>query len=408
MMAERKLKMQSDVHKLPVPREGEHAYYDSHEKEGVTGLVLRIRPSGSRTFQFYYRYNGKQKRIGLGDARTTTLEDARKAARKHRVALDNHEDPSIAKLTKKAQAGLTLEKVIGSYLEHCRGELKPTSLTEVTHYLNNRWQALHGLPVSRVTRAVVAEQLGSISTKYGKVSANRARGVLSACFAWAIGQGLCENNPVIGTNKNKEKPRERVLSDDELVKIWNASPDSEYGRILRLLMLTGCRRDEIGELKWSEVIGLGTADAHIALPAARTKNGRDHIVPLSSLAVEVLMEQPRILGRDAIFGRSQRGYSGWDKAKKRFNDGCKIKEHWTQHDLRRTAATRMADIGVQPHIIEAALNHVSGHKASVAGIYNRSTYATEKREALTRLAAHLQVELAKASGANVHKLKTKA
>jgi integrase len=220
-------------------------------------------------------------------------------------------------------------------------------------------------------------------------------------FAWAIGEGLCEVNPVIGTNTLDEKPRERVLSDMELAAIWKACPDADYGRIVKLLMLTGQRREEIGALRWAEI---DLNERQITLAGERTKNGVEHRIPLSDDAMKVL--QGVIAHRDLVFGaRGNNGFANWHEGKTALDNACGVK-NWTLHDLRRTAATRMADIGVQPHIIEAVLNHVSGHKAGVAGIYNRSSYSTEKRDALERWANHLAVAIAQASGANVVKLVT--
>jgi integrase len=141
---------------------------------------------------------------------------------------------------------------------------------------------------------------------------------------------------------------------------------------------------------------------------AATICGRLFLVrPLSDRAIDVLNAIPERVSRDCIFGEGQGGFSGWSRAKKSLDAKLKPKEEWTLHDLRRTAATRMSDLGVQPHIVEAVLNHVSGHKAGVAGIYNRSAYAKEKREALELWANHLRVIVAKASGANVTSLKPK-
>jgi integrase len=168
-----------------------------------------------------------------------------------------------------------------------------------------------------------------------------------------------------------------------------SAPANGYGRIVRLLMLTAQRRDEIGGLRWQEIESQDdVSKALIALPSERTKNSRQHDVPLSQAALDVLAEQHRIAGRDLVFGEGEGGYSGWSRSKERLDADAKIKP-WTLHDLRRTAATRMADLGVQPHVIEAILNHVSGHKAGVAGIYNRSTYAAEKRAALDLWANHV-------------------
>jgi integrase len=128
------------------------------------------------------------------------------------------------------------------------------------------------------------------------------------------------------------------------------------------------------------------------LPGARTKNKRDHVVPLSD-AVKTILENFRVGGRTHVFGRYDTGFGGWNAGKleldARIANGRKALEHWTLHDLRRTAATRMAELGVQPHIVEAVLNHVSGHKSGVAGIYNRATYDKEKREALNLWAEHV-------------------
>src|SRR5262249_52908513 len=159
-------------------------------------------------------------------------------------------------------------------------------------------------------------------------------------------------------------------TDKELATLWNSLPDNDYGRIVRLLILTGCRRDEIGSLRWSEI----DRDARlIALPGERTKNGRIHDVPLSKAALEIIDATPRRVDRDFVFGEGKGGFSGWSKAKAALDTQLNLKP-WRLHDLRRTASTRMADAGVQPHIIEAVLNHISGHKAGVAGVYNRSTY----------------------------------
>ena len=125
-------------------------------------------------------------------------------------------------------------------------------------------------------------------------------------------------------------------------------------------------------LRWDEV-----QDEEIALPEARTKNHRAHVIPLSNPARSIL-DKVRRDGRTHVFGRDDTGFQGWGNSKRRLDRGIAEKgkplPHWTIHDLRRTVATRMAELGVQPHIIEAVLNHVSGHKSGVAGVYNRATY----------------------------------
>ena len=210
------------------------------------------------------------------------------------------------------------------------------------------------------------------------------RASLCAFFGWVIREGirLPEGNVAAYTNKREEKSRDRVLSDGELKTIWKACADDDYGAVLKLLILTGQRASEIAELRWDEV-----HDEQIVLPAERTKNGRSHIIPLSEAAAAIIAKFPQG-DRRHVFGRDDTGFQGWAKAKERI-DALIALPHWTVHDLRRTAATRMAELGVQPHIIEAVLNHVSGHKSGVAGIYNRATYDREKRQALDLWAEHL-------------------
>jgi len=200
---------------------------------------------------------------------------------------------------------------------------------------------------------------------------------------------------VIGTNRAAPAvSRDRVLSDAETVAIWRAADPAtmgDFGRIVRLLFLTGCRRDEIGRLRRAEI---ALADSLIALPGERTKNGLPHDVPLSGLAKGIVESITRE-DRAHLFGRRDTGFSGWSKAKRELDASLRTNKGWMLHDIRRTVATRMGDLGVQPHVVEAVLNHISGHKRGVAGTYNRSVYAKEKRAALDTWATHLEGLLAR-------------
>lgn len=258
-------------------------------------------------------------------------------------------------------------------------------MLEIKRYLMISWRPLHALPIHNIARADVATTMGDI-VKRGRVSAGRARAALSSLFAWAIAQGLVEANPVIGTeNPDPGVRRERVLSDAELVAIWSALPDKhDYGRIIKLLVLTAARREEVGGMCWTELHDDGTW----TVPASRTKNGRAYTLTLPPLAWRIIEDVPRRASNDHLFGESSRGYRNWTEAKRALDKRCGVAE-WTVHDLRRTAATGMATLGVQPHIIEAVLNHVSGHKGGIAGIYNRATYAREIRTALAMWADHI-------------------
>jgi integrase len=240
------------------------------------------------------------------------------------------------------------------------------------------------LGLAQIDRRKVAILLGEIETTSGATSRNRARSALSAFFSWCITEGLLDTNPVMGTARaNENGSRERVLTHDELRKVWHALGDDAFSDVVRLLLLTGQRRTEIGGLEWSEV-DLGRK--LIALPAERTKNGRQHEVPLSRQALAIVERQPRRNSSGFLF--SDNGNHDWDRSKARLDGKLGIAP-FTLHDLRRTAATGMAELRVQPNIIEAVLNHVSGHKAGVAGIYNRARYEADMRDALQRWADHI-------------------
>src|SRR5262249_50074359 len=157
--------------------------------------------------------------------------------------------------------------------------------------------------------------------------------------------------------------------------------EGDFGNIVKLLMLSGQRRSEIGGLRWSEI---DLREGQINLPGERTKNGHPHFVPLSEPVRTILSAQPRI--RDQVFGRgySAEGFAGWSAAKAALDERLPDMPHWSLHDLRRTMATGMGELGVQPHIIEAAINHQSGHKAGVAGTYNRANYHAERKMALDK------------------------
>jgi integrase len=295
--------------------------------------------------------------------------------------------------------------VTDQYLGVAKKKQRPRTHSENTRYLLNAWKPLHSLSVFKISRRHIATRVADIEIENGAVSAARARTALSTMFNWAIREGLdIPANPVHGTNRPEQpKSRDRVLSDVELAEIWKACGDDDYGRIVRLLILTAQRRDEVGGMQWPE---LDTAAEQWILPSARTKNHREHVQPLVPAALVLL--PPRRADRDHVFGYGprregdqHRGFSGWSKSKaaldarilaarKTVDVGAKPVPRWTVHDLRRTAATVMADrLSVLPHIVEAILNHVSGHRAGVAGVYNRARYQAEMRAALELWTEHL-------------------
>lgn len=360
--------------------------------EVLPGFGVRVNPTG-KVWVVQYRAGGKSRRETIGRVDTVSLDVARETAKKTLARVQLGSDPHAEKAQAKARAKITFEAVAERYLKHAQDRLKPRSFEEVERHLKKHWQPLQGLPISEIRRALVATRLEEIAEQSGPIASNRARAALSALFAWAVAVGLAESNPVMGTVRVAiEVSREHVVTDGELAAIWRDCRDDDYGRIVRLLTLTGQRRDEVGDMAWSELDldrGLWT------IPRERTKNSLPHEVPLSNAALEILRGIPRREEREFVFGEGQGGFSGWSKSKARLDARIAkmgvVVRPWRLHDLRRTVATRLGELGILPHVVEAILNHISGHKAGVAGIYNRATYAKEKREALNRWADYILV-----------------
>jgi len=359
-------------------------------EDGLPGFGLRVRSGGSAVWIFQYRLGSKQRRIALGKASAIDPKDARESASKLYARMKLGDDPASQKTEARAKAAETLGAILPLFLAEKKTGLKPRTYEEVERHLLKHAKPLHGLQLTAIARRTVATLLTGLAANNGPNLANSVRASLSSFFAWAMAKGQAEANPIIGTEPADTKgARDRVLADDELRLIWNALGDDPYGDILKLLALTGQRRDEIGGLRWSEV---DLDQALIALPAERTKNSRPHDIPLSDPALAILKARPRLAGSEFVFTTGANGYRGWSNNKINLDARIAAKgpiAPWRLHDLRRTCATRMAELGVLPHIVEAVLNHVSGHKAGVAGIYNKAAYSKERREALNLWADHL-------------------
>jgi integrase len=395
-MATRKL-TQTAVDRLKLTKgSAEEIIFDS----GAPGLGLRMRAGGSRKWVFQYRFAGQARRDTIGTAAALTLEAARMKARAMRVKVDDGIDPRVEKVARIEASKTIFSAVMKDYLEARQRDMKPRSFAECKRHLEKHWQPLHKLPITGLARATVAGRLREIIKASGPVAADRARSTLSAMFTWAIGEGLCDENPVIGTNKaSDDAERERALTDAELVKVWKAAPDNHYGSVLKLLVLTGARKSEIANMRWSEI---DREAKTLQLPAERTKNSRAHIVPLSNTAMKIIDGIDKRGGRDLVFGSGEGGYSGWSHSKAALDQAIDVKEAWTLHDLRRTVRTGLGRLGVAPHIAEAVLNHLP---AKLVRTYDKNRYEPEKRQALNLWASHIEALIAGKSRSNIVALK---
>jgi integrase len=363
--------------------------------EELPGFGLRLRASGDRVRRSWiaqYRAAGRTRRVLLGSAEKVAPPDARKAARKILAEVALGGDPQGTKAAVRREAARTVRSAIDSYLQARQPELRPGSYRIARLYLTGPYfRPLHPLAVGSVTRTDVAVAVRAIVGKHSTVTAAAARRFLSAFFGWAIAEGLLGDsaNPVDGSFcPDGPAARDRVLADDELVAVWRACEGDDFGKIVRLLTLLGSRRQEVGGLRWSELdLDAGTW----ALPAARSKNRRAHTIALPAAALNIIRSVPRS-ARDHLFGdRALDGFTNWVSGKRELDRRLAgAVKSWRLHDVRRTVATGLADIGVEPHVIEQILNHQSGHKGGLHGVYNRSTYAAAAKAALERWGSQVE------------------
>ena len=356
----------------------------------LQGFGVR-RQKGGAFYAVRYRLGGGQRIKSLGLHGHLTPDTARAQA----LAALGKAAVGVDPFPEAPAGGESFGAGVERYLTQRKSKLKPRSFVEVERHLRKDAKPLATAKLNEIDRRKVAVLLGEIETASGPSARNGVRASLSGFFTWAIREGLIEINPVTGTAKaDQGRPRERVLTQGELATIWRNLPQGRFGDIVRLLILTGQRRNEIGGLRLSEIDfdrGL------LVLPPARTKNKRQHELPLSPQASAILR---RLLNGDTTYKLNRNGAigvfgvngfpsGGWSGSKAALDRRVGLAKPWRLHDLRRTAATMMAELGVLPHIVEAILSHVSGHKAGVAGIYNRAKYENEMRAALCKWADYL-------------------
>jgi integrase len=419
------------------------------------GLYLTVHPTGAKAWALRFRSpierdadgQRKAKKLTLGPlaiepsddepqiGRPLSLSQARVLATGALEQVRRGIDPTHERRTEKAanrdeaisRSANTVDAAIVEFLTRYKGP-KKRGLRDSTRNLSafylgmktdpekpgewiktgagvlKRWS---GRPLASITQTDVQALVEAIADGGAPISANRTLATVKTLFKYYVKrQSLLVSPAALVDAPAPEHSRDRTLSDAEIKTIWKAADADAYpfGRLVQLLLLTGARRDELREAPWAEFDldgGMWT------LPGERVKNGNEHSVPLSSGAKQILRSMPRIKGRGLLFTTTgHTPYSGLSKAKDRLDTASGV-VGWTLHDLRRTAATGMAEkCGVQPHIIEAALNHVSGEsKRGVAGIYNRARYADDIRKALQGWADYVDALVNGQTGAKVVRIR---
>ncbi len=348
--------------------------------ELMRGLLLRVSATGGKVWYVNARDDGRVRRIKLGAYPVLRLAEAREMGR---TVL---RDVQIGRFTRDDDktSTPTFGELVDQFIElYARPRNRDWRGTQRTL---TKFGSLNAIPIDGIRRADVVRVIDDIVAAGSPVRANRALAAVKRMLNWCVDRGVIETSPVAGLKApSKEIPRDRVLDDDELARLWLAADDEgfPFGPFTHMLVLTGQRRGEVAGMRRSE-LDLDTATW--TLPAGRVKNAKLHVVPLPPLAIDILKTVPRFLNSDLVFTTNGRSpISGFGRLKDRL-DGAVGASDWRLHDIRRTVATGMAKAGVQPHIVEAVLNHRSGIVSGVAAVYNRHAYLGEKREALTQWA----------------------
>jgi integrase len=361
--------------------------------DSLPGFGVRLRGTSKR-WTVQYRVGTKQRRESLGDVRKVKLEDARKIARQRFALVELGTDPAAERAEKRAGSSpLNFGSVVARYLAAKEDVLRPSTYKAAKRYLTLQWKQFFDRPIDSIKRADIAARLQEIIKQHGRTSAARSRGNLSALFSWSMKEGLSQrdSNPVIATHDPDEgiQSRDRVLSDRELALVWKESGDGRFGTIIRMLILTGARREEIGALRWSEV---DLETGMMTIPGTRTKNHRTLTLTLPPAALDILQSVPCQGGSEYVFGTRSRPFQGWGYGKVSLDHRITIAEQgkplpgWVIHDLRRTVRSGLGRLGVRPDVAELVVNHAKG---GIQATYDRYTYETEIKAALALWAEHV-------------------
>jgi integrase len=359
------------IQKLRPPKKGSLEVFDL----GYPGLAVRVGHGGAKTFEHFHRAAGKLRRETLGRWPSITLAEARDKWRTTREAIARGEVPV------RNGKGPLFEFVVEEWLRRDQSDNRKSSQYQL-HLIVERdllpaWRGRH---LDTITKRDVVDVLDTIVDRGAPIQARQTQAYLKRLFKWCHSRDIIAANPIAAMEMlGKARSRDRVLADEELVRLWRAACSGPHHAAVRLLILTGSRREEIARLQWSEIDG-----DTIRLEGERTKNGEPHIIQLSAPALEVLRDIRRTC--EFVFTvDGKKPVGSWNRAKAALDKAAGV-TGWRIHDLRRTVATGMNELGTEPHIVEAILGHTI---KGVAGVYNRAKYEAGKRAALEAWGDHV-------------------
>jgi integrase len=409
---------QAAVERLKPPASGRVEYWDLQ----LPRFGLRISAprrgdtDGRRVWQAFYRVNGKLKRETIGTTGTIpSVAEARELARQSLRKADQGIDPAEERREVEAAAAReaelaaarvrdTLGAVIDRYLaQRAKPRMRPDYFKESRRALLVDVKAVLGSerPIRDITRREIRELIGAIVGRGRAPHASHVLAYLRTMLNWAVAEEIIAESPAAGVpdpdpRRRQDRERDRVLDDAQLRLFWLACDKigQPFGPLFKLLVLTAQRRDEVAGASWHE-FSLDNGMWH--LPRHRTKNGREHLVHLAPTVVEIIEQLPRVSASNLLFTTTGTTcVSGFGRPRVRaaalmqeLAGGAAI-EPFTLHDLRRSAATRMAEIGIAHHVVDKILNHSSGAISGVARIYNRNEYLAERKGALETWARHIE------------------
>lgn len=358
---------------------------------GQQGLSVAVFPSGKRSFVVRYRFHGIQRKLTLGDI---SLAAARKAAADALYQVHLGADPSEQKKAAKTKAvrakADTVRAICEEYLTREGSKLRTVDDRKAA-FERLVYKEIGSLPIDSLKRSQITRLLDLIEDEKGPRMADLVNAYLRKVFNWHASRSDDFRSPIVKTPaRHNGAARSRILTDDELRRIWKAASEDKrtFAAFVKFLLLTAARRNEAADMTRAEIDGTDWI-----LPGSRNKTKVDLVRPLSEAALAVLASQPQIDDCPYVFTTGKKnkeghlsGLSGFSKFKKDFDNTCGVKD-WTLHDLRRSARSLMSRAGVPSDHAERALGHVIG---GVRGVYDRHEFHVEKKKAFAALAAQIE------------------
>jgi integrase len=356
---------------LETPTTGQVDYWD----ELLPGFGVRIGTTGKKSFFVGTRINGQYRRLTLKPAFPhLELAQARVRAKEIMADAQGGIGPEIRK--RREEKG-TFGAVATAFMQDFAHSHRTRK--EMQRKIDVELLAWHDLQITDITRPMIKERLRE-KARDGGIAANRLLALISKIFAWAVDEEIVDSSPALRLPRyGEEKDRERVLSADEIALLWPAFDALGYpfGPLYKVMLCTAQRRGEVASMKWSQLGADGWR-----LPAASAKTKVGHLVPLSSLAREILDGLPQV-GEHVFIARKDAPVQGWSKAKARLDTIVKLDEPWQVEDTRRTAATHMRSLGVDRLVVDKILNHA---ESGITKVYDRWSADPEKAAAIERWA----------------------